>query len=168
MPALPANVPRAIHDAVVQVVAPRQTINTNDISGFNDDYENTRNKVETGRRVVQGGMIAIIVVVVVVVIATCVGGCCVYNRTQSRRRERQAMLNKQNNNVAGSYGQTQTSQFQPTTVNYPINTSGGTGPTEPPPVYSQEYKSAADTGNHADAGGHSGHGGHSSGHHGGS
>ena len=96
MPALPTTLTsRDIYDAALDMLAPRSNnIETRDFNSHSD-FDEQRDRVETGQRVIGGGIIAVIVIVVIGFIASCVIGCVVFRRLQRRRKERDQMQQQQ-------------------------------------------------------------------------
>lgn len=104
MPALPTTLTsRDIYDAALDMLAPRSNnIETRDFNSHSD-FDEQRDRVETGQRVIGGGIIAVIVIVVIGFIASCVIGCVVFRRLQRRRKERDQMQQQQQQQPGGAY-----------------------------------------------------------------
>ncbi|KAI0130466.1 hypothetical protein BJ170DRAFT_315874 [Xylariales sp. AK1849] len=57
-------------------------------TSFMDDYNDTKNTVETGQKAVSAGIIAVIVIMALVVIGSLIGGCWFCRRQRKRRAAR--------------------------------------------------------------------------------
>jgi hypothetical protein len=121
MPALSAHVPRALHEAAINVLAPRATIGTS--------WTEREDRFQQAHDTVSGGIIAVIVVACLFGLGVTIGGCCMYGRAQARRQERAAL------------------QQKPPTYNSTQPTGTVANVSVPPPAYapSSSYPGMTDT-----------------------